>query len=105
MKPRLKEGTQIDIELLKEKIKLAKESVTNENEPFKTEGFKIILAKLLEQTFPDSSIRATVTSDVAEETPLEQKKAQLAKNCSISVEELNNVYSLKKILLKFFLLF
>lgn len=34
---------------LKSKIKIAREAVKNEEEPYKTEGFKVILANLLNQ--------------------------------------------------------
>jgi len=38
-----------EIDKIKEKITIAREAVSNQVEPFKTEGFKVILANLLNQ--------------------------------------------------------
>ena len=90
----------INSEQLKEKIRLAKEAVINESEPFKTEAFKIILNKLLE-----SNLTTKITTVVPESlntikpqneySDIYEKKKDLALKCDITIDELNDIILIK----------
>lgn len=86
---------EADPKKLNEKIKLAKQAVQDESEPWKTEAFKIILAKLIDSTIPSHqniSIRDVKTSEDSDS--IEHKKEELAKKCAITKSELENVVSI-----------
>jgi len=83
-----------DIDDIKEKIDFAKKAVSDEKEPFKTESFKIIFTKLLNSSLQNQV--ETISEHITEENPtsLKTKKAELAEKCSISKEELEDVFSI-----------
>jgi hypothetical protein len=58
------EVNRMDTKLLNEKIKIAKDAVANHEEPYKTEAFKIILAKLLDER----TAVATTTQNLSQST-------------------------------------
>lgn len=93
----------MDPEKLKEYIKIAKEAVKDEKEElYKIEGYKIILEKLLNSTTEikkssDNSEKNIQSKTVEVQiTDIEQGKEELAKNCRISVNELEEVISISK---------
>ena len=82
-----------------EKIKLAKEAVDGENEPYKTEAFKIILSKLLESKTVQQTIDLSSNSEkITKATPIykiEEKTAELADKCDLTIDELDKVIFIK----------
>jgi len=99
----------MDEKTLKEKIKIAKEAVKDEEEPYKTEGFKLILSSLIDEETTTKkkndksksnskskhSKRKKMSS--ATQVILEQKNelSELAKKCSISTESLSEIITIK----------
>lgn len=89
-------------EKLKEYIKIAKEAVKDENdEQFKIEGYKIILEKLLNSSTevkPTQSSKKEYSDKEMEtlHTDIKKGKDELAKNCGISLDELEDVISISK---------
>lgn len=86
-------------EELKEKIRLAKEAVEGEKDPYKTEAFKVILGKLIESsTTSDYKPKqdASTKKEIKEEENQEKKLEEFAKKCSITLNELNDILSIKK---------
>ena len=86
---------------LKEKIAMAKKAVEGEKDPIiKADAFKIILSKLLDSDVyipnqKNSNLKSVVKENKNENNNFEEKKAELAKKCNITVNDLNNVISLK----------
>ncbi len=95
----------MDSKTVKEKIKIAHEMVEGEVEPYKTAAFQVIFEKLLnlDQTgvshSKTSSIKTSLdgmsVTENAHTIDLEKRKAELAKNCGITVKELGDVISIK----------
>ncbi|MCH8915774.1 MAG: hypothetical protein IIA82_08045 [Thaumarchaeota archaeon] len=88
-------------EKLKECVKIAKEAVKDESEPYKTEGYKIILEKLLNDTTENKKSSYNSKKESKDEnavlvTGIEKGKKELAKNCGISVNELEDAISISK---------
>jgi len=84
-----------------EKIKIAREAVVGEDEPYKTESFKIILEHLLnletveEYPVPSSTSRSPEKKSARSNKPnIQNKKSELATNCGITIVELNDVFSI-----------
>lgn len=92
----------MNLEKLKECIKIAKDAVKDESEPYKTEGYKIILEKLLNSMTEIKKSKNYSENDVKSENvesvimDIEKGKKELAKNCNISVSELEEVISIDK---------
>lgn len=84
-------------EEFKEKMKQAKKLVEDESEPYKTEGFKIILAKLLDSSsvIQNEDIQSRTINIETMTKNLDVKKAELATKCNITVDELDNAISIK----------
>ena len=92
---------------IKEKIRIARDAVKDEEEPFKTEGFKVILASLMEGTNmghiskqrTGSKHKSNKKQNRSITTPVifEQKKEldELAKKCGISKDELSEVITIR----------
>jgi len=83
---------------LKSKIKIAKEAVEQEDEPYKTEGFKVILAHLLDSNVSKKTATPKSTStgskkDKKNEVELQKDHEELAKKCGITIEELKETIS------------
>ena len=98
----------MSLEELKEKIKLAKDAVHDQEEPYKTEAFKIILSSLVsgnsgqgqgqgQRKKKKKGQSAQRTNSGISKTPLEQKNdlTELSKNCGISADELSEVITIK----------
>jgi len=90
-----------------EKIKIARESVADEDEPYKTESFKIILSHLLDleseiqYPIPSSpSKKSEKKSQLSQKSDIEEMKNQLATNCDITKDELNDVFSINNNLIE-----
>jgi len=92
---------KIDKKSIVDKIKIARDAVKNEEEPYKTEAFKIIFSRLLDS---DGSPTATsvntkpASSKIVHkkvDTDTEKGKDELAKKCGIKTDELNDVISIK----------
>ncbi len=97
----------MDLRDIKEKIKIAKKAVEGEEEPYKTEAFKIIFSKLLEsnntptETERKKSSTITKTQTIKKVSgDLDDKKQELAKQCGIDVIELDDVLYFKDNLIK-----
>jgi len=91
----------MDSEDFKEKIEIAKEAVKNQEEPFKTEAFKMILEKLLS---PGSSAGKTRTvkklsgkSSSKSKLELEKKHEikEITSKCKISESDFNETITIK----------
>jgi len=81
---------------LKQKIKIAKEAVENESEPYKTEAFKIILNKLIESNFiskEKESFHLQQPEKTKQNIDLSLKK--FASQCNLTEEQLGKVFSIK----------
>lgn len=79
----------MDEKKLKELIKIAKSAVEGEDEPYKSEGFRIILNKLL--TNDQKKIETTELP----ETPkldLDRKIHDFCKKCEITMEQFNETF-------------
>lgn len=95
----------MDFKRIKEKIKIAREAVEGEEEPYKTAAFQVILGKLLgsdQIELPHSKTSSTKTSssliqtNVTSQTiDLVKGKEELAKNCGITAKELDDVFAIK----------
>ncbi|MDE1818703.1 MAG: hypothetical protein KGI19_08890 [Thaumarchaeota archaeon] len=91
------------LDKIKDKIKVAREAVKGEEEPYKTAAFQVILGKLLdsEQSEVSHSItqlmkpKSSTIDTTKQTTDLEKGKEELAKNCGITVKELDDVLSIK----------
>lgn len=81
-----------DVNKIKEYIKLAQEAVKDEAEPFRSEAFKIIFAKLLESSHKsDERNLEHLESNVKSDLSLDQKISDFAKSCNITMRELKDV--------------
>jgi len=95
----------MDEKNLKEKIKIAKKVVEGEEEPIKTAAFQVIFSKLLDssdigiETQPSYS-QTPQTQPPAQVPNLENGKQELAKQCGISVKELDDVLYFKDDIIK-----
>lgn len=97
----------MNINELKNAIKIAHEAVNEESEPYKLEAFKIILKRLilsLSEEIQTESKRTSpselATSGMASPRTinldnLQDRAQELAKNCNISLEELKNFISIE----------
>ncbi|MGI0056775.1 MAG: hypothetical protein ACREAK_05310 [Nitrosarchaeum sp.] len=90
-------------ESLAEKTKKAREAVEGQEEPYKTEAFKIILTHLLNSSSAAESITQGSTSQKFERpTLLDQKsnlkkgKSELALLCGLSANELDDVFIIEE---------
>lgn len=94
----------MDEKTLKEKIKIAREAVQDEQEPYKTEAFKIILSSLISRTPMRSKAKSKVKSKSTGKkginpilSKLEQKNEldELSKKCGITTDALSEVITIK----------
>lgn len=99
----------MDLEQIKEITKIAREAVKDEEEPYKTEGFKIILSSLIGEVTSTMKKKGKSKSNSKSKhskrtkTPsattviLKQKNelSDLAKKCNISVDTLSEVITIK----------
>lgn len=92
-----KELKESNIEKLKEFISFAKEAVKEEkDEMVKTESFKIILNKMIEGGFTKSTEASKLNKNTQENHgSITKKQMELAQLCSISIEELNDIFRFK----------
>ena len=93
----LKKSEKMDSKKIQELIESAKDAVSNEkDESFKIESFKIIFNKLLENqlfvTSPAHSEKTIQKNDM----PIIEKQNELAKLCSITLEELMDVFKFRE---------
>lgn len=81
---------------LKQKIKIAKEAVENESEPYKTEAFKVILNKLIESDSV-SKEKELFHSPQPEKTKqnIDLLLKKFASQCNLTEEQLGKVFSIK----------
>lgn len=92
----------VDLKNVKEKIALARKAVEGEEEPYKTEAFKIIFSKLL-GTCVNSGVDDNNHSTVAmpkgdtssKKGGFETKKTEFATICGIDAKEIDNVFYVK----------
>lgn len=92
--------TKMDPEQLKKIIKLAREAVDDEPEPYKTEAFKISFSKLLEQELSEHTINNTkqvgITSIdqnlLPEATDFNTRLTLFAQKCRLTLQELKDVF-------------
>ena len=93
---------------IKEKIKIAREAVKDEEEPYKTEAFKIILSSLIGEVTSTMKKKGKSKSNskskhskrkktLSRPVILEQKNelSELAQKCSISTESLSEIITIK----------
>ena len=100
----------MSIEEIRNKIELAKEAVQAQEEPYKTEAFKIILSSLIGETFQVSGTikkNSSKSNRKAKSTKRKSVKPQqvefnqkneleeLAKKCGITAEALSEVITIK----------
>ena len=99
----------MDEKTLKEKIKIAHEAVKDEEEPYKTEGFKIILSSLIGEVTSTKKKKGKSKSNSKSkhskrkktssttQVILKQKNelSELAKKCSLSTESLSEIITIK----------
>ncbi|MCH8914948.1 MAG: hypothetical protein IIA82_03770 [Thaumarchaeota archaeon] len=98
----------MDPQDLQEKIKIAKESVQDQEEPYKTEAFKIILSSLIGGTKFEKPKDGSSPKRKRKSTPkggstqssivyeMKNKPSEFAKKCNISEDELFETISIKK---------
>ena len=92
----------MDAEKLKEFIKIAKEAVKNESEPYRTEGYKMILEKLLDSATETKKSspnlgRDNRSKDIKEPIiDIKKRKEELATKCGISINELEDVITINE---------
>ena len=98
MDKRLEESKDVKIEKLKEFISFAKEAVKEEkDEMIKAESFKIILNKMIDGGFTKSTQETTLNKiNHKNEGNMPKKQTELARLCSISIEELNDIFNFKE---------
>jgi hypothetical protein len=93
----------MDPKIIKKKIMIAKDIVSDEEEPIKTAAFQVIFSKLIdadqiENTTEEKQHTNPITSQTSltnEQINLEKRKEELAKNCGITIKELDEVISIK----------
>lgn len=88
----------MEVKQLKEKIKIAHESVENELEPYKMEAFKIILEKLLHDITNSKQVDSNQITDIQtieQNTDSTQSLFKLATKCDLEIQELTNVLELE----------
>lgn len=90
----------INIKNIKNKVKIAREAVEGEEEPYKTAAFQVIFSKLLndEVDVGANSISQHFippSDDTSKKVDSEKKKIELARICGIDVKELDNVFYVK----------
>ena len=85
----------MDENTIKEKIKIAHKSVSDEKEPYKLEAFKIILEKLLgdksKTEDKDLGDQKNVSENEDKTGTISEPLSQLAEKCGIGSQELKNV--------------
>jgi len=97
----------LDSQDLQEKIKIAKESVQDQEEPYKTEAFKIILSSLIAGTKLKKSKTSTTkrkrksssqgkSSSTSIVYEMKNDLSEFAKKCKISEDELSETITIKK---------
>jgi hypothetical protein len=74
---------------IKKAVKIAKELVKDEEEPFKSEAFKVILSKILEESKETTPVKRPLEKDAGKiaTNPLDN----LSKYCSVSVDKVREV--------------
>lgn len=84
-----------DLNKIKECLKLAQEAVKDEVEPYRSEAFKILFAKLLDSVQKSVEKTFEQTEPLPEsDVPLDQKMHDFAKKCNLTVRELKDVFSM-----------
>lgn len=94
----------MDLEQLKKIIKLVREAVDDEPEPYKTEAFKISFSKLLERELSEHTINNTkqvgITSIdqnlLPEATNFDTNLTLFAQKCRLTLQELKDVFYMDK---------
>ena len=92
----------MNLDELKEKIKIALESVKDLEDPYRIEAFKIVLENLLDNI--ESSSNPINNSSLIEKTELHDSGDNiltLANKCNISKDEVYNVITLKDSIIEF----
>jgi hypothetical protein len=92
----------MDINKIKEKIKIAREAVEGEDEPYKTSAFQIILGKLLNSDQMESSDSKIQTikplhipfNTTVQTIDFQKMEEELAKSCGVTIKELDDVISI-----------
>lgn len=90
-----------DIKNIKNYMEIARKAVEGEEEPYKTEAFKIILGRLLdsgeENVPPTQELLKKNSGNKTQDLSFdfEQKKNEFVKNCGITVNELDDVIYIK----------
>ena len=89
---------KINKDSMKKAVNIALEIVNDLNEPLKTEGFKLILNKLLEKDFKSITTKPIIQkkSDEKTETNHIEPLDNLAKVCECSKDEIMNVIDFDK---------
>ena len=75
-------------------IQMAKDAVKDEEEPFKTEGYKIILAKLMDSANKNTGAKPT-TLQTSEESNETHNFESLAAKCDLSLKEIKDIFEIK----------
>lgn len=88
----------VDSKALKEKIKIAKEAVSEEtDETYKTEAFKVILSKLIDSDISNISSETKHRSDKKPKLVVNEDtltKTDFAKKCGLETKELDDVMAI-----------
>lgn len=90
-----------DIKQIQNYMEIARKAVEGEEEPYKTEAFKIILGRLLdsneENITPKQDLLIKNSENKKQDLSFnfEQRKNELVKNCGITVNELDDVIYIK----------
>ena len=90
----------MNAEKIKQIIKIAREAVNDEQEPYKTEAFKISFSKLLEQELSRSTINNTNQMEIlsidqnllTETTDFDTRITLFAQKCRLTLQELKDVF-------------
>lgn len=96
----------MDEKNLKEKIEIAKEAVEGQEEPYKTAAFQVIFSKLLDSSDmgiekqPRNSSQTPQTQPPIQVSNLENGKQELARQCGISIKELDDILYFKDDVIK-----
>jgi hypothetical protein len=82
---------------IKEIFELSKNVVHEEKEPFRTEAFKIIFSELIKNSVAGQEDPSSIKKNGNKERiPPDKKKIELAKLCSLSAEEVDDVFSIRE---------
>jgi len=89
-----------DIKKIQNYMEIARKAVEGEEEPYKTEAFKIILGRLLDSdeeniTPKQLSIKSSDNKKRELSFDFEQRRNEFAKNCGLTVTELDDVIYIK----------